>query len=133
MSAREAIAQGRAGAGDAEVEAAARAAGIHDVIAALPDGYDASIGTGGSRFSGGQRRRLAIARAFVRDAPVLVLDEPTTGLDGAARDRLLEPLRALTRGRTTIVITHDPAVAAWADRAIELRDGVPFTLRAANA
>jgi subfamily B ATP-binding cassette protein MsbA len=123
MSAREAIAQGRAGASDAEVKAAARAAGIHDVIAALPDGYDSSIGTGGSRLSGGQRRRLAIARAFVRDAPVLILDEPTTGLDRAARDRLLEPLRALTRGRTTIVITHDPAVAAWADRAVELGNG----------
>jgi ABC-type multidrug transport system fused ATPase/permease subunit len=133
MSAREAIAQGRAGAGDAEVEAAARAAGIHEVIAALPVGYDSSIGTGGSRLSGGQRRRLAIARAFVRDAPVLVLDEPTTGLDSAARDRLLEPLRAVTRGRTTIVITHDPAVAAWADRAIELRAGVPLGLRVANA
>jgi ATP-binding cassette subfamily B protein len=123
MSAREAIAQGRPGASAAEVEAAARAAGIHDVIAALPDGYDSSVGTGGSRFSGGQRRRLAIARAFVRDTPVLILDEPTTGLDRTARDRLLEPLRALTRGRTTIVITHDPAVIAWADRAIELRDG----------
>jgi ABC-type multidrug transport system fused ATPase/permease subunit len=123
MTVREAIAQGRAGASAAELEAAARAAGIHDVIAALPDGYDSSVGTGGSRLSGGQRRRLAIARAFVRDTPVLILDEPTTGLDRAARDRLLEPLRALTRGRTTIVITHDPAVIAWADRAIELRDG----------
>jgi ABC-type multidrug transport system fused ATPase/permease subunit len=123
MSAHEAIAQGRAGASDAEVEAAARAAGVHEVIAALPDGYDSSIGTGGSRLSGGQRRRLAIARAFVRNAPVLILDEPTTGLDRAARDRLLEPLRALTHGRTTIVITHDPAVAAWADREIELRNG----------
>jgi len=123
MSVREAIAQGRAGASAAEVEAAARAAGIPDVIAALPDGYDSSVGTSGSRLSGGQRRRLAIARAFVRDTPVLILDEPTTGLDRAARDRLLEPLRALTRGRTAIVITHDPAVIAWADRAIELRNG----------
>ncbi|HEX6026841.1 MAG TPA: ABC transporter ATP-binding protein [Solirubrobacter sp.] len=119
MSVREAIAQGRAGASAADVEAAARAGGIHDVIAALPDGYDSSA----TRLSGGQRRRLAIARAFVRDTPVLILDEPTTALDRAARDRLLEPLRALTRHRTTIVITHDPAVIAWADRAIELREG----------
>lgn len=123
LSAREAIAQGREGATDAEVETAARAAGVHDVLAALPEGYDAPIGPGGRRLSGGQRRRLAIARAFVRDTPVLVLDEPTTGLDEGARDRLLEPLRALMAGRTTVVITHDPAVIAWADRVLELRDG----------
>lgn len=123
LSAREAIAQGREGATDAEVEQAAHAAGVHDVLAALPEGYDAPIGPGGRRLSGGQRRRLAIARAFVRDTPVLVLDEPTTGLDEGARDRLLEPLRALMAGRTTVVITHDPAVIAWADRVLELRDG----------
>jgi ATP-binding cassette subfamily B protein len=123
MSAREAIAQGRQGATAAEVEAAARAAGIHAAIEALPDGYNTSIGTGGGRLSGGQRRRLAIARALVRDTAVLVLDEPTTGLDPAARDRLLEPLRRLTRGRTAIVISHDPVVVGWADRVIELRDG----------
>jgi ATP-binding cassette subfamily B protein len=123
MSAREAIAQGRDGATAAEIEAAARAAGIHAAIEALPNGYDTSIGTGGRRLSGGQRRRLAIARALVRDTEVLVLDEPTTGLDDAARDRLLEPLRGLTRGRTMIVISHDPVVVGWADRVIELRDG----------
>jgi ATP-binding cassette, subfamily B, bacterial len=123
VSAREAVGHGRAGAGAAEIEAAARAAGIHDVLAALPDGYATRIGPGGSRLSGGERRRLAIARAFLRDTPVLVLDEPTTGLDEAARDGLLEPLQALTRGRTTIVISHDPAVVGWADRVIELHDG----------
>jgi ATP-binding cassette, subfamily B, bacterial len=123
VTAREAIAQGRQDATAAQIEVAARAAGIHDVIAALPEGYATRIGPGGTRLSGGQRRRLAIARALVRDTPVLVLDEPTTGLDAAARDRLLEPLRALARGRTTIVITHDPAVVAWADRVLELREG----------
>ena len=90
----------------------------------MPNGDDTRLGSGGGRLSGGQRRRLAIARAFVRDSPVLILDEPTTGLDAAGRDRLLEPLRALTRGRTTILITHDPAVVAWADRVLELREGV---------
>jgi ATP-binding cassette, subfamily B, bacterial len=130
VAAREAIGHGRAGASDAEIEAAARAAGIHDVLAALPEGYDTRIGPGGGRLSGGERRRLAIARAFLRDAPVLVLDEPTTGLDETARDRLLEPLRELARGRTTIVISHDPAVVEWADRVIELRDGTLAPARA---
>jgi len=123
VSAREAIAHGRAEASDAEIEAAARAAGIHEVLAALPAGYDTRVGPGGRRLSGGERRRLAIARAFVRDTPVLVLDEPTTGLDEATRDRLLEPLEGLVRGRTTLLISHDPAVVGWADRVIELRDG----------
>ena len=122
-TAREAIAYGRAGATDEEIVAAARAAGIHDVIEALPDGYETRLGTGGRRLSGGERRRLAIARAYVRDAPVLVLDEPTTGLDEAARDALLEPLQRLARGRTTIVVSHDPAVVGWADRVVGLHEG----------
>jgi ABC-type multidrug transport system fused ATPase/permease subunit len=132
VSAGDAIGQGRARAGAAEIEAAARAAGIHDAIAALPEGYASRIGPGGSRLSGGERRRLAIARAFVRDTPVLILDEPTTGLDEAARDGLLEPLQALVRGRTTIVVSHDPAVVGWADRVIELRDGALVPVAAAE-
>jgi ABC-type multidrug transport system fused ATPase/permease subunit len=130
---REAIAHGREGATDEQVVAAASAAGVHEVVAALPDGYETRLGAGGGRLSGGQRRRIAIARAFVRDTPVLVLDEPTTGLDEDARDRLLVPLRALARGRTTILITHDPAVAAWADRVLELRDGALVTTGDASA
>ena len=120
VSVREAIAQGRAGATDAEVEAAARAAGAEEFIRALPDGWDTRLGQRGRRLSGGQRQRLAIARALVRDAPVLVLDEPTTGLDAAAKAAVLGPLRALAAGRTTLVITHDPEVLAWADEVIEL-------------
>jgi ATP-binding cassette subfamily B protein len=132
-TAREAIAQGREGATDAQVVAAARAAGIHEVIAALPDGYETRLGAGGGRLSGGQRRRVAIARAFVRDTPILVLDEPTTGLDEDARDRLLDPLQTLARGRTTILITHDPAVAGWADRVLELRHGTLVAPKDAGA
>jgi ABC-type multidrug transport system fused ATPase/permease subunit len=132
VTAREAIGHGRARAGGDDIEAAARAAGIHDVLASLPEGYDTRIGPGGSRLSGGERRRLAIARAFLRDTEVLILDEPTTGLDEAARDRLLEPLQALARGRTTIVISHDAAVIGWADRVIELQDGVLMPARGAT-
>jgi ATP-binding cassette subfamily B protein len=104
---RENIAYGLPGASDAEIEAAAVAADAHEFIAALPDGYDTVIGQRGRRLSGGQRQRIAIARAMVRDAPVLLLDEPTTGLDAASSERVLEPMRRLMSGRTTIVISHN--------------------------
>jgi ABC-type multidrug transport system fused ATPase/permease subunit len=104
---RENIAYGRPGASDAEIEAAARAADAHAFVAALPDGYDTVIGQRGRRLSGGQRQRIAVARAMVRDAPVLLLDEPTTGLDAASAERVLEPMRRLMSGRTTIVISHN--------------------------
>jgi ABC-type multidrug transport system fused ATPase/permease subunit len=120
---REAIAQGRPGATGAEVEAAAQAAGAHDFIRALPDGYDTTLGQRGRRLSGGQRQRIAIARALVRDSSVLVLDEPTTGLDGAAKAAVLGPLRRLARNRTTILISHDPEVIASADRVVRIEHG----------
>jgi ABC-type multidrug transport system fused ATPase/permease subunit len=120
---REAIAYGRDGAGDADVEAAAQASGADRFIRSLPDGYDERIGQRGRRLSGGQRQRLAVARTLVRDAPVLILDEPTTGLDAAAREHLLGPLATLMEGRTTIIVSHDPAVIARADRVIRLEDG----------
>jgi ABC-type multidrug transport system fused ATPase/permease subunit len=103
----ENIAYGRAGATRAEVEAAARAADAHDFIVGLPDGYDSRVGQRGRRLSGGQRQRIAVARAMVRDAPVLLLDEPTTGLDAQSAQRILDPLRRLMAGRATIVIAHD--------------------------
>ena len=123
VTVREAIAQGRPGASSAEIEAAARAAGADGFVRALPDGYDTRLGQRGRTLSGGQRQRLAIARALVRDTPVLVLDEPTTGLDAAAKAALLGPLRALAAGRTTIVISHDPEVLAWAERVVTVADG----------
>ncbi|MEA2176747.1 MAG: ATP-binding cassette, subfamily bacterial [Solirubrobacteraceae bacterium] len=123
LTVAEVIAQGREDATAEQVRDAARAAGAHEFIEALPDGYDTRVGQRGRLLSGGQRQRVAIARALVRDPAVLVLDEPTTGLDAEAKEALREPLRRLAAGRTTIVITHDADVMLWADRVVELRQG----------
>ncbi|MEV0148641.1 MULTISPECIES: ABC transporter ATP-binding protein [unclassified Nonomuraea] len=104
---RENIAYGRPGATFEEVVKAAVLAGAHEFITALPRGYETPVGQRGRLLSGGQRQRIAIARAIVRDAPVLVLDEPMTGLDEVTAARIMEPLRRLMAGRTTILITHD--------------------------
>jgi len=114
-SVRENIAIGRRGASEAEVEAAARAAGATEFIEALPDGYETDVGERGRLLSGGQRQRLAIARALIADAPVLVLDEPSTGLDAEAKAALIAPLRKLMRDRTTLVISHDLLTTRDAD------------------
>jgi ATP-binding cassette subfamily B protein len=106
-----------------EIEAAARAADAHEFIEALPQGYDTRVGQRGRALSGGQRQRIAIARALLRDSPVLLLDEPTTGLDPASAARVLAPLRAASQGRTVIVVTHDPVALDVADRVIHLADG----------
>jgi ABC-type multidrug transport system fused ATPase/permease subunit len=120
---RENIAFGRRGATEEEIVGAAEAADAHDFIVALPEGYDTPVGSRGLRLSRGQRQRLAIARAILRDAPILILDEPTTGLDAAATERLLAPLRHLMRGRTTIVVSHDPYVVREATAIFEIAAG----------
>ncbi|MGI5454649.1 ABC transporter ATP-binding protein [Streptomyces sp. CA-249302] len=117
------IACGRPGASDRAIEEAARAADAHDFVAALPEGYDTWIDPNSAQLSGGQLQRLAIARAILRDAPVLVLDEPTTGLDAMAARRIVEPLRRLMAGRTTIMITHDLGLAPDADRILVVEEG----------
>jgi ABC-type multidrug transport system fused ATPase/permease subunit len=122
-SVAENIAFGRPAATGAEIEAAARAAGAHEFIAALPERYDTRVGQRGRRLSGGQRRRIEIARTLLRETPVVVLDEPTTGLDAEAAARVIEPLRALLDGRTGLLITHDPELIRCADR-VFLMDGV---------
>jgi ABC-type multidrug transport system fused ATPase/permease subunit len=122
-SARDNIAVGRPDASDEEIVAAARAAGAHEFLSALPEGYDTMLDARGRRLSGGQRQRVAIARALVRDAPVLILDEPSTGLDELARRRLVEPLARLMRGRTAIVISHDLLTIRDADRIVVLDGG----------
>jgi ATP-binding cassette, subfamily B, bacterial len=120
---RENIAFGRPDATPAEIVAAAVAADADEFISELPDGYDTVLDGAGERLSGGQLHRLAIARAILRDTPVLVLDEPTAGLDGLAARRVIEPLRRLAHGRTTIVISHDLSVAPLADQVLVLERG----------
>ncbi|MGW4908726.1 ABC transporter ATP-binding protein [Streptomyces sp. NPDC004270] len=117
------IACGRPGASEQAIEEAARAADAHDFIVRLPDGYDTRVDPNSARLSGGQLQRLAIARAILRDAPVLVLDEPTTGLDAMAARRVVKPLRRLMTGRTTIMITHDLNLAPDADRILVVDRG----------
>jgi ABC-type bacteriocin/lantibiotic exporter with double-glycine peptidase domain len=120
---RENIAYGRPEATVKEIRAAARAAGAHDFIAALPHGYETSIGERGALLSGGQRQRLSIARAFLKDAPILILDEPTSALDAETEVTLLATLRRLMRGRTTLIITHRLSTVREASRIVVLQEG----------
>ncbi|MFG2473886.1 ABC transporter ATP-binding protein [Streptomyces fagopyri] len=120
---RENIACGRPGASWADIERAARDAAAHDFVSALPDGYDTRIAPGTATLSGGQLQRVAIARAMLRAAPVLVLDEPTAGLDSIAARRVVRPLRRLMAGRTTLMITHDLSLAPDADRILVVDGG----------
>jgi len=120
---RENIGYGAAGASDEEIEAAARLANAHQFITALPDGYDTIVGERGATLSGGQRQRIAIARAAVRRASIVVLDEPTAGLDGESERVVTEALNNLTRGCTTFLIAHDLRTVADADRILYLDAG----------
>lgn len=116
------IAYGRLDATDAEIYEAAKAAGAHGFIQELPDGYDTVIGERGATLSGGQRQRVAIARAILRDAPILILDEPLTGLDAATAGQVSEALGVAAKGRTTLLIAHDDVSLSIADRVVEIRD-----------
>lgn len=107
----------------AEIEAAARLAGAHDFITARPEGYDTLVEERGGNFSAGQRQRLAIARAALRPAPILLLDEPTVGLDVASEAAVQQAILRLARGRTVLMITHDLRFAARADRVLMLSAG----------
>ncbi|MFG1707900.1 ABC transporter ATP-binding protein [Nonomuraea sp. M3C6] len=108
---------------DEELAEAARAARIHDHIAALPDGYDTLVGERGYRFSGGEKQRLAIARTLLRDPPVLILDEATSALDTQTERAVQEALDALARGRTTITIAHRLSTVRDADQIVVLDGG----------
>ena len=120
---RENIAYGKLDASEAEIVAAAKAANAHDFIMELESGYDTVVGERGTTLSGGQRQRIAIARTFIRDMPILILDEPMTGLDVESESTVREALRKLSRGRTSILITHDLEAASGADLILLLADG----------
>jgi len=119
----ENIAYGRPDAERDQIEEAGRAAGMEEFVASLPDGYETQVGERGVRLSGGQRQRLSIARAFLKDAPIIVLDEPTSSLDATTERHLFESLHRLAQGRTTLVIAHRLATARRADRILVLGDG----------
>jgi ATP-binding cassette subfamily B protein/subfamily B ATP-binding cassette protein MsbA len=123
LTVRENIAYGRPDAPAAAIVAAATAANAAAFIERLPGGYDAVVGEGGATLSGGERQRLAIARAFLKDAPILVLDEPTASVDARTEARLLEALARLARGRTTFVIAHRLSTVRAADRIVVLDGG----------
>jgi len=127
---------GRPGASREEVEEAGRRADADSFVRLLPQGYDTRVGQRGRSLSGGQRQRVAVARALLRDAPVLFLDEPTTGLDAATSRRLLEAVARHRAGRTVIVATHDPVALEYVDRVISLEgadiDTAPMQVGAAR-
>jgi ATP-binding cassette subfamily B protein len=120
---RDNIAYGAPGASLDEVQQAAKLANAHEFIMALPQGYDTVLGERGSTLSQGQRQRIAIARAAIRKAPILILDEPATGLDKTNERLVLEALDRLYRGRTTFLITHDLHHAARSDFIVFIENG----------
>jgi ATP-binding cassette subfamily B protein len=122
-SVAENIAYARPGATDAEVVAAAEAANAHDFITRLPDGYETKVGERGLRLSGGERQRIALARAFLKDAPVLILDEPTSSVDVATEALIVEAMERLMRGRTVFMIAHRLSTLRGCDLILEVRDG----------
>ncbi|MCM0591961.1 MAG: ABC transporter ATP-binding protein [Gloeotrichia echinulata IR180] len=115
VSVKENIAYGKLGCSDKEVEKAARLANAHEFIMNLPQGYDTILGDRGGTLSGGQRQRIAIARAAIRQAPIVILDEPTTGLDKKTEHLVNTALSKLTQGRTTFIISHNLKAVENAD------------------
>jgi ATP-binding cassette subfamily C protein CydCD len=102
------------------VKQAVSDAGLSDLVGRLPRGLDSLLGEGGVGLSAGERQRVALARAFLRDAPLLLLDEPTANLDGQTEADVLEALQRLSAGRTVVLVAHRPALLAMADRVVDL-------------
>jgi ABC-type multidrug transport system fused ATPase/permease subunit len=110
-------------ADDERVAAAARLAGADDLVRALPDGYDTVVGDGGRPVSAGERQRIALARAFIRDASFVLLDEPTANLDAESAIVVDRAIERLAEGRTMLVIAHRPGLVTRADRTVRLEGG----------
>ena len=120
----ENIAYGRGGASAQEIVAAAQAANVHDFITSLPEGYETLVGDRGMRLSGGERQRIGLARAFLRDAPILILDEPTSSVDIATEQAIISAMERLMAGRTTFMIAHRTATFEKFDTVLTIEDGV---------
>jgi ATP-binding cassette, subfamily B, bacterial len=125
LTVAENIAYARPGASHESILAAARAAGAEEFIAHLAQGYDTPVGERGATLSGGEKQRLSIARAFLKDAPILLLDEPTSALDARTESNLLAALERLSEGRTTMIIAHRLSTIRNADRILVLDGGRP--------
>jgi ATP-binding cassette subfamily B protein/subfamily B ATP-binding cassette protein MsbA len=123
LSVAENIAYGRPHSTLAEIEAVARAANAHEFIRRLPEGYQTVLGERGATLSGGERQRVSIARALLKDAPILILDEPTSALDAETERLLLEALQRLTAGRSTLIIAHRLSTVRRANRIVVLQEG----------
>ena len=119
----ENIAYGRPDARESQIIAAAKAANAHDFISRLPQGYDTLVGERGLRLSGGERQRISIARAFLRDAPMLILDEPTSSVDVKTEAAIVEAMERLAQGRTTFIITHRLSALKHCDLLLKLEHG----------
>jgi ATP-binding cassette subfamily C protein CydD len=124
---------GRPEASEEEILEAARSARLDGVAATLPRGLDTMIGEGGYGLSGGQAQRVAIARAYLKNAPLLLLDEPTAHLDPATEQEVLDSLRRLALGRTVLLASHSSAAHGFSGRRLDIRDGHVVTPRGAAA
>jgi len=129
----ENIAYAKQDASIEEIMAAARAANVHDFITGLVDGYDTEVGERGTRLSGGERQRISLARAFLKDAPILILDEPTSSVDVATEATILEAMSRLMKDRTTFMIAHRLGTLEGCDVFVELQDGCLVETRRAGA
>jgi len=120
----ENIAYGRPGASFQDIVTAAKVANAHDFIATLPNGYDTLVGERGMRLSGGERQRIALARAFLKDAPILILDEPTSAIDVATEALIMEAMQRVMAGRTTLMIAHRLSTLDVCDARLVMEHGL---------